>query len=419
MIFLKFTALQPSESKPVSKSSSYTSLSSVDKHSTAESEDKPVPADNQVIPSPALSETSVASSNKLGVGLSLETKTAEDMTVSKDENKDEKVASSSSSTSVSKDENKDEKAISMSHRTSKLSSTTKTSVTSHHLPSTDHTNAEQIFEHAISVVKDSHPDASSEASKPSLMVSSLDKQMAELQEALRAAGLPPIDGGSTENVAPVSAGGEPVLRSPSDLPEDIEQVLRELATQEVVSLSRKMLHEKQTEGEKAQTISQQLQTAQNCDEIRTQLHEKASKHIQIPSSDRNVVSSSENLLAEIASFNDFSTQSEDEAANDTKHTASVTKKKRVLKTNAKRENVFQRLATPKPNPAMKKPLAVKRVPPKSTRQSRIATASSHKKEKEPSFDGQGAYDLKSTTELKLSHKAKSVRSNLVQFCDLV
>ena len=93
------------------------------------------------------------------------------------------------------------------------------------------------------------------------------------------------------------------MRSPSNLPEDIEQVLRELATQEVVSLSRKILHEKQTEMENIQTVSQHLQTAHN-HEVTTPLHEKLGKDIHIPSS--NIVSSSENLLAEIDSHKNYS-----------------------------------------------------------------------------------------------------------------
>ena len=400
----------------------------MDKQSTADSvhlETKAAPVDNQDVHSPALSKTSVASSsNRLADGVNLEIKTAENITVSEDENKDEiKETSTSSSTSKltvseddnkNEDENKNEQATSTSSSMSKLRSPSKTSIAHNHLPSTDHdqTSAEQIVKDANSVVKNSYPDSSLEASKPSLMVSSLDKQMAELQEALRAAGLPLIDGSSNSsgvNVAPVSTRNEPIVRSPADLPEDIEQVLRELATQEVVSLSRKMLHEKQTEIENVQTVSQQFQTTKT-DEIRTQPHKKLSKDIHIPLSDCNIVSSTENLLAEIK---DFSTQSEDEDATDSKHTSALAKKKTVLKTNAKRENVFQRLSAPKSTPPMKKPPAVKRVPPKSTRRSRIGTAGSHKKEKQSSFDGQGTYDLKSTTELKLDQK--SVRFNILIF----
>ena len=400
----------------------------MDKQSTADSvhlETKASPVDNQDVHSPALSKTSVASSNRLADGLNLDIKTAENTTVSEDENKDEKATSTSSSTSklsvseddnknINGDENKNEQATSTSSSMSKLRSPSKTPIAHNHIPSTDHdqTSAEQIVKDANSVVKDSYPDSSLEASKPSLMVSSLDKQMAELQEALCAAGLPPIDGssnGSRVNIAPTSTGNEPIVRSPASLPEDIEQVLQELATQEVVSLSRKMLHEKQTEIENVQAVSQQFQTAKT-DEIRTQPHEKFSKDIHIPLSDCNIVSSSENLLAEIASFKDLSTQSEDEDATDGKHTAPVAKKKTVLKTNAKRENVFQRLSVPKSTPPIKQPPAVKRVPPKSTRRSRIGTTGSHKREKQFSFDRQGTYDLKSTTELKLDHK--SVRFNI-------
>lgn len=389
----------------------------MDKQSTADLahlETKAAPVDNQAVHSPALSKTSVASSNRSAVVLSLEAKTAENITVSKDENK--KATSTSSSTSKlseSEDENKNivenknEQAISTLSSMSKLRSSSKSPITHSHLPSTDQTNAEQIFKDTNSVIKDSHTNASLEASKPSLMVSSLDKQMAELQEALRAAGLPPIDGSSNSsrmNVPLISTGtDEPMVRSPAGLPEDIEQVLRELATQEVVSLSRKMLHEKETEIEDIQTVSQQLQTAQN-HEIKTQPGGKLSQDIHIPLSDCNIVSSSENLLAEIASFKDFSTQSEDEGATGSKPTASIAKKKNVLKTNAKRENVFQRLSAPKSTPPMKKPPAVKRAPSKSTRRSRIGTGGSHKKEKQSSFDGQGTYDLKSTTEVKLDHK---------------
>lgn len=388
----------------------------MDKQSTADLahlETKAAPVDNQAVHSPALSKTSVASSNRSAVVLSLEAKTAENITVSKDENK--KATSTSSSTSklsVSEDENKNkvenknEQAISTLSSMSKLRSSSKSPITHSHLPSTDQTNAEQIFKDTNSVIKDSHTNASLEVSKPSLMVSSLDKQMAELQEALHAAGLPPIDSSSNSsrmNVPLISTGtDEPIVRSPAGLPEDIEQVLRELATQEVVSLSRKMLHEKETEIEDIQTVSQQLQTAQN-HEIKTQPGGKLSQDIHIPLSDCNIVSSSENLLAEIASFKDFSTQSEDEGATDSKPTASIAKKKNVLKTNAKRENVFQRLSAPKSTPPMKKPPAVKRAPPKSTRRSRIGTGGSHKKEKQSSFDGQGTYDLKSTTEVKLDH----------------
>ena len=390
----------------------------MDKQSTADLahlETKAAPVDNQAVHSPALSKTSVASSNRSAVVLSLEAKTAENITVSKDENK--KATSTSSSTSklsVSEDENKNkvenknEQAISTLSSMSKLRSSSKSPITHSHLPSTDQTNAEQIFKDTNSVIKDSHTNASLEVSKPSLMVSSLDKQMAELQEALHAAGLPPIDSSSNSsrmNVPLISTGtDEPIVRSPAGLPEDIEQVLRELATQEVVSLSRKMLHEKETEIEDIQTVSQQLQTAQN-HEIKTQPGGKLSQDIHIPLSDCNIVSSSENLLAEIASFKDFSTQSEDEGATDSKPTASIAKKKNVLKTNAKRENVFQRLSAPKSTPPMKKPPAVKRAPPKSTRRSRIGTGGSHKKEKQSSFDGQGTYDLKSTTEVKLDHKS--------------
>ena len=376
--------MQPSESKAVSKSSSYSSLSLVDKSNAAEFvplEDKP---DNQVAlsNSPALSETSVASTDKEVIEPSLEAKSTEDI----------------------KD---DEKAASTSSSKSKANSISKPSVTSCHVPSLTQANPEQIFKHTTTVVKESHPDASSGTSKPSLMVSSLDKQMAELQEALRAAGLPPIDNSDTANVAPVSSTSEPVVRSPSDLPEDIEQVLREIATQEVVSLSRKILHEKQAEVENTQTVSQQLESVQN-HEIRTQLHEKLTKDIHMPSSDCNIISSTENLLAEIGSLKDSSTQSEDEATTNTRQTASVTKKKNVLKTNAKRESVFQRLSVPKSTPAVKKPAVVKRAPPRSTRRSAIGTS---KKEKQSNFDGQGTYDLKSTTEVKLDHMAKSVRYN--------
>ena len=386
-------ALQPSESKPVSKSSSYSSLSSANKQSVDESvpiEDKHALIDNQVVLSPALSETRIASSKMLAVEKSLET---ENITMSNDDNKDEEVISTSSTAS-------------------KLSSTSEVSVTSHLPSTTPVNNNEHVIKHTNSVVIATYPDASSETSKPSLMATSLDKQMAELQEALRAAGLPPIDSSSinTVNVAPVSTESEPMVRSPSDLPEDIEEVLRELATQEVVSLSRKILHEKQIETKKAQTVSQQSQTAQN-HQIKTPLREKFSKDIHVPLSDCNVVSSSENLLAEIKNF---STQSSsDEAAIDNKHTASVTRKKNVLKPNTKRENVFQRLSAPKSNPAMKKPPATKRVTPKSTRRSRISIYSSQKKEKQSSFDGQGTYDLKSNTELILDHTANSVRNNYV------
>ena len=391
----------------------------MDKQSTADLahlETKAAPVDNQAIHSPALSKTSVASSNRSAVVLSLEAKTAENITVSKDENKKatSSTSSSTSKLSVSEDENKNkvenknEQAISTLSSMSKLRSSSKSPITHSHLPSTDQTNAEQIFKDTNSLIKDSHTNASLEASKPSLMVSSLDKQMAELQEALRAAGLPPIDGSSNSsrmNVPLISTGtDEPIVRSPAGLPEDIEQVLRELATQEVVSLSRKMLHEKETEIEDIQIASQQLQTAQN-HQIKTQPGGKLSQDIHIPLSDCNIVSSSENLLAEIASFKDFGTQSEDEGATDSKPTASIAKKKNVLKTNAKRENVFQRLSAPKSTPPMKKPPAVKRAPPKSTRRSRISTGGSHKKEKQSSFDGQGTYDLKSTTEVKLDHKS--------------
>ena len=413
----------------------------MDKQSTADLahlETKAAPVDNQAVHSPALSKTSVASSNRSAVVLSLEAKTAENITVSKDENKKatSSTSSSTSKLSVSEDENKKEKAASTSSSTSKLTvsegenknkaenkneqaistlssmsklrSSSKSPITHSHLPSTDQTNAEQIFKDTNSLIKDSHTNASLEASKPSLMVSSLDKQMAELQEALHAAGLPPIDGNSSSsrmNVPLISTGtDEPMVRSPAGLPEDIEQVLRELATQEVVSLSRKMLHEKETEIEDIQTVSQQLHTGQN-HEIKTQPGGKLSQDIHIPLSDCNIVSSSENLLAEIASFKDFSTQSEDEGATDSKPTASIAKKKNILKTNAKRENVFQRLSAPKSTPPMKKPPAVKRAPPKSTRRSRIGTGGSHKKEKQSSFDGQGTYDLKSTTEVKLDHKS--------------
>ena len=391
-------ALQPSESKPVSKSSSYSSLSSSNKQSMDESaplEDKHASIDNQVVLSPALSKTSIASSKKLAVEKSLET---ENITMSNDESKEERATSASSTAS-------------------KLSSTSsKVSVTSHLLPSTNQVNNEHNIEYTNSAVMSAHPGASLETSKPSLMASSLDKQMAELQEALRAAGLPPIDSSiNTVNVAPES---EPMVRSLSDLPKDIEEVLRELATQEVVSLSRKILHEKQTEMvkaevEKAQTVSQQSQTAQN-HKIKTSLHEK---DIYIPLPDCNVVSSSEKLLAEIGSFknSNFSTQSSsDEAATDSKHNASVTRKKNLLKPNAKRENVFQRLSTPKSKPVMKKPPAAKRVTPKSTRRSRISTYSGQKKEKQSSFDGQGTYDLKSNTELIVDHTAKSVRNNIIR-----
>lgn len=394
--------MQPSEGKPVSKSSSYSSLSSVNKQSADESlpiEDKHASIEHQVVLSPALSKTSVASSKMLAVEQSLEA---------------EKIIA------MSDDENEDEKATSTSSTTSKLSSTSKVSVTSRLLPNTDQVNnSEHVLKHNDSVVMDAYPDASLETSKPSLMVSSLDKQMAELQEALRAAGLPPIDSNinTVNNVAPVSTENQPMVRSSSDLPEDIEEVLRELATQEVVSLSRKILHEKQTElekaeTEKAQTVSQQSQTSQN-HQVNIPLgDEKFSKEIRVPLSDCNVFSSSENLLAEIGSFKNFSTQSSsDEAPPDSKHTTSVTKKKNLLKPNAKRENVFQRLSAPKSNPAVKKPPAAKRVIPKSTRRPRINTYSSQKKEKQSTFDGQGTYDLKSNTELILDHTAKLVRNN--------
>ena len=392
--------MQPSEGKPVSKSSSYSSLSSVNKQSVDESlpmEDKHASMENQVVFSPALSKTSVASSEKLAVEQNLEAE---------------------KNITMSDNENKDEKATSTSSTASKLNSTSKVSVTSHLLPSTDQVNnSEHVLKHNV---MDVYPDAPLGTSKPSLMASSLDKQMAELQEALRAAGLPPIDSNiNTVNVAPVSTENEPMVRSSSDLPEDIEEVLRELATQEVVSLSRKILHEKQTELEKAeteksQTVSQQSQTAQN-HQVKIPLgDEKFSKEIHVPLSDCNVFSSSENLLAEIGSFKNLSTQSSsDEAPPDTKHTTSVTRKKNLFKPNAKRENVFQRLSAPKSNPAVKKPPAAKRVTPKSTRRSRVSTYSSQKKEKQSTFDGQGTYDLKSNTELILDHTAKLVRNNYI------
>jgi len=253
--------LQASENKPVSKSSSYSSLSSVDKQSVVDSvplEDKLPPTDNKIVLSPALSKTSVASSNK---SANLEAKSAETITVFKNEN-----------------ENKDEKSPSTSNNLSRTSSISKISISSHHLSNADQTNVEHIVKQTNSMVTDLHPDASSETSKPSLMVNTLDKQMAELQEALCAAGLPPIGSNTTVDVVPVNAESEPIARSPSDLPEDIEQVLRELATQEVVSLSRKILHEKQTEMENIQTVSQHLQTAHN-HEVTTPLHEKLGKDI--------------------------------------------------------------------------------------------------------------------------------------------
>lgn len=400
-------ALQPGESNPVSKSSSYSSLSSVDKQSVAESvpvEDKPVSISSQVVLSPALSKTSVASSNKLAVEPTLKTESIGNITASKEDEKQSSTSGSTSkfsSTSVSEDENKDKTPNS----TAELRSNSQVSITSHHLPQT---NTEHAIKHTDSATMDSYPDASLEASKPSLMVSSLDKQMAELQEALSAAGLPLIDSSNTVNVAPVATGSKPMVRSPPDLPEDIEQVLRELATQEVVSLSRKILHEKQME---TQTVSHS-KTAQN-EEIRPPLHEKLSKDIHIPTSDCNVFSSTENLLAEIGSLKDFSTQSEDEAATDNKRAASVAKKKNLSKSNSKRENVFQRLSIPKSNPTPKKPPAAKKVPPRSVRRPRITTSSSQKKEKQSSFNAQGTYDLKSNTELILDHAANSVRSNFV------
>lgn len=401
MYFLNL-ALQPSEGKPVSKSSSYSSLSSVNKQSADESvpiEDKHASPEKQIVLSPALSKTSVVSSEKLAVEQSLETE---------------------KNITMSDDENKDEEATSTTSTASKFSSTSKVSVISHLLPSTDQVNnSEHVLKHNDSVVMDAYPDASLETSKPSLTASSLDKQMAELQEALRAAGLPPIDSNiNTVNVVPVSTDNEPMVKSSSDLPEDIEEVLRELATQEVVSLSRKILHEKQTElekpkteKEKAQTVSQQSQIAQN-HQVKIPLGDEIfSKEIHVPLSDCNVFSSSENLLAEIKNF---STQSSsDEAPPRNKHTTSVTRKKNLLKPNAKRENVFQRLSAPKSNPAMKKPPAAKRVTPKSTQRPRVSTYSSQKKEKQSTFDGQRTYDLKSDTELILDHTAKPVRNNYI------
>ena len=385
-----YVALQPNESKPVSKSSSYSSLSLANKQSTDESvalEDKHASADNQVLLSPALSKTSVTSNKKSAIEQNLET---ENTTVSDDENKD-KIVSYASSTA------------------SKLSSTSEASVSSRPLPNSNQPkNTECITQLTDSVVIGAYSDGPSVTSKPSLMASSLDKQMAELQEALRTAGLPPISNSSnTVNDAPISAGAEAFVRSPSGLPEDIEEVLRELATQEIVSLSKKILHEKQTEIEEAevQTALQQLHNVPN-QKIKIPLHEKSSKEIRIPSSDCNVVLSSENLMAEIASLKDFSTQSSDEAAADSKH-AGVTRKKTLLKPNTKRESVFQRLSVPKStNPAAKKPPAAKRVTPKSTRRSRITASNCQKKEKQSSFDGQGAYDLKSTTEVILDHTVK-------------
>ena len=390
-----YVALQPNESKPVSKSSSYSSLYSANKQSTDESvalEDKHVSANKEVSLSPALSKASATSSKKLAVEQNLETE----------------------NTAMSDHENNDKKVSPASSTASKLSSTSEVSVTSRPVPNSNQPkHTECIAQLTDSVVTGTYPNGSSVASQPSLMASSLDKQMAELQEALRVAGLPPISNSSksnnTINDTPISAGGEAFMRSPSGLPEDIEEVLRELATQEIVSLSKKILHEKQTEmeEEEVQATLQQLQTAPN-KEIKIPLHEKSSKEIHMPSSDCNIASSSENLLADIAFLKDFSTQSSDEAAASSKDTG-VRKKKTLLKPNAKRESVFQRLSVPKStNPAMKKPPTSKKVTPKSTRRSRVSASSSQKKEKQSTFEGQGTYDLKSTTEVILGH---TVRNN--------
>jgi len=234
------------------------------------------------------------------------------------------------------------------------------------------------------------------SSKPSLMVNSLDRQMAELQEALCAAGLPQINsvgGGvdmSSVEVEPHATKSPPAS---TNLPEDIEQALREIATQEVVSLSRKMLHEQQQTVAVEKPLTSQATKENNSV---SPLHEqsKLKADIFIPSAGINDVCSTENLLAEIKSLH---THCEEESAITKSEQVNSVKKKVARKPSAKRESVFQRLSTPKSTPVQKKPpVSAQRVAPKSIKRSRSAATPKYTK---PTFDGVGTYDLKSTTEI--------------------
>ncbi|XP_065906639.1 centrosomal protein of 162 kDa-like isoform X1 [Dysidea avara] len=400
--------LQPGRSKSVSRSSSHSSSSSVSKKSSISelvmpSEGKGI-SDNKSMSSPV-----TATKN-----------TVDDFTVLSENKPTQEVLSSQDSQTITAAGNQNteagtnimvntsvpqniEKSPSTSSQTSRSNSMSSISSKSSHSEKkqsdTQVVSTKQTSPPVHSTTVHSTPSYPLPSSQPSLMVNSLDRQMAELQEALRAAGLPPInsvnggmDVGSVE-VEPHTTKSPPPS---TDLHEDIEQVLREIATQEVVSLSRKMLNKRQQMVAEEKTLTSQ--TAKENNSL-SSLHEqsKLKADIFVPSVDINDVSSTENLLAGINSLKDIHTHCEEESAVTKSKQVNSVKKKVTRKPSAKRESVFQRLSTPKSTPVPKKPpTSSQRVAPKSVKRSRSAATPKYSK---PTFDGLGTYDLKSTTEI--------------------
>ena len=396
-ICVALIAIQSGKSK--SRSSSYSSLSSVSKHGSVSelampSEDEVI-SDNKSLSSPITTKKSL---DELA-----ENKTTQDVLSSQ----------GSKATAQALDNQDSETGTDVMVNTSVPLNTDKSPVISSHTSRSNSTSSISSKSSRLEIKQQKDTQASTKeasppvhsptvpsaslyplpTSQPSLMVTSLDRQMAELQEALRAAGLPPIDGissgvdMSSVEVKPLAAKSPP---SSTDLPKDIELALREIATQEVASLSRKMLHERQ------QAVTTEKPLASQSAKTESPLHEqsKVKTDIFVPSIDINDASSTENLLAEIKSLKDM--HSEEITVSKSKQGNSV-KKKVARKLSAKRESVFQRLSTPKSIPVQKKPpTSSQRVAPKSVKRSKSAATPKHTKS---TFDGLGTYDLKSTTEI--------------------
>ena len=256
-IFISYvTALQPGKSKSVSSSSSHSSLSSVSKKGSINklvlpSESKVV-LDNKSMSSPNAIKNSIDDLTVLS-----ENKTTQEVLLSSQDSKTiaDAVGQIGTTiminTSVAQNIETSPSTSSDTSRSNSMSSSSSKSSHSEKKQSDTKVSTKQTSPPVHNTTVHSAPSYPLPSSQPSLMVNSLDRQMAELQEALRAAGLPPINsvnGGvdvSSVEVEPRTTKSPPPS---ADLPEDIEQALREIATQEVVSLSRKMLHEQQMKG---------------------------------------------------------------------------------------------------------------------------------------------------------------------------